>query len=69
MLPVYREYRHNGNTVRTIVRKYSGDVLEFAKEIERVLGGEVPVWVKSGVIKVKGDHLIALKTWLLKLGF
>lgn len=66
-LPVYVRYRNERAVKRTIVRKISGDVEEFAKELTKVVSNNT-VNIKVGRVEVPGVHRESINTWLLRLG-
>eukprot|EP00357_Protocruzia_adherens_P035586 CAMPEP_0115013180 /NCGR_PEP_ID=MMETSP0216-20121206/25237_1 /TAXON_ID=223996 /ORGANISM="Protocruzia adherens, Strain Boccale" /LENGTH=132 /DNA_ID=CAMNT_0002382495 /DNA_START=38 /DNA_END=436 /DNA_ORIENTATION=- len=67
-LPVYSDFRNDYTRKLTIVRKLTGDMEEFKKEISKVCSN-APVTEKVGRIEVKGVHTGAVKLWLRRLGF
>ena len=67
-LPVYSEFRNNRNQKLTIIRKISGDIDEFKKELSKVVSN-YDIYEKLGRIEVKGLHGEVIKTWLKRLGF
>ena len=67
-LPVYTDYKNDRNQHRTVIRKVSGDIEEFKKELAKVVSN-YEMHEKIGKIEVKGLHSYVVKAWLLKLGF
>lgn len=67
-LPVYTDYKNDRNQQKTVIRRISGDIEEFKKELGKVVSN-YEVFEKIGRIEVKGLHSYVVKAWLLKLGF
>uniref|UniRef100_A0A6B2LU29 Large ribosomal subunit protein mL49 n=1 Tax=Arcella intermedia TaxID=1963864 RepID=A0A6B2LU29_9EUKA len=67
-LPVYSEFRNGRTRVRTILRKFEGNVEELSQELSAVLGGK-EVYHYTGRLEVDGMHREKIKDWLLRLGF
>lgn len=67
-LPVYTEFKNDRNQKTTIIRKITGDVEEFKKELSKVVSN-YEIHEKIGRVEVKGLHTEVIKTWLIRLGF
>lgn len=65
--PIYTDIRNGGSKIVTILRKYSGDVLALAEELQAVTGKEVTAY--HGRLEVRGRHAPVIAEWLGKLGF
>jgi|JI6StandDraft_1071083.scaffolds.fasta_scaffold12004_4 large subunit ribosomal protein L49 len=66
-LPVYVRYRNSRAIKRTIIRKLSGDIDAFSKELTKVVSNN-NVNIKVGRVEVPGIHRESVNTWLLRLG-
>ncbi|OMJ74568.1 hypothetical protein SteCoe_26467 [Stentor coeruleus] len=67
-LPVYSDYKIDGNLKRTVIRKISGDIEEFKTELSKVVSN-YDIYERVGRVEVKGLHGEVIKTWLRRLGF
>jgi large subunit ribosomal protein L49 len=65
--PIYTDIRNGGSKVVTILRRYTGDVLALASELEAVTGKEVTAY--HGRLEMRGRHAPVIAEWLGKLGF
>jgi hypothetical protein len=68
-IPVYTSYRNAGSRIETEIRKIEGDIGAFAKEVQILLGPQVEVQQRIGIVSVKGDYAGLIKKWLTTLGF
>lgn len=66
-LPVYVRYRNQRAIKRTIVRKLSGDIDAFSRELRKVVSNNL-INIKVGRVEVPGIHRESINTWLLRLG-
>ncbi len=67
-LPVYTDYKSQGQTkVITILKKCGGDIEALKEEMEKVTGSQVEI--RPGKLIVKGNYVRRMKMWLSGLGF
>ena len=67
-LPVYSEFKMNGQQKRTVIRNITGDVTQFKEELSKVVSNS-PITEKMGRLEVSGIHTAKVKLWLTRLGF
>lgn len=68
-LPVYSDIKNGYSRRVTVLRKYSGNVVEIKEELHRLLGPQTKVEEHQGEIQINGHHVLKLKRWLRRLGF
>ncbi len=67
-LPIYTDVKNGGARVYTIVRRVSGNLDEFVREL-RCVCAEDRIIRRGGGFQVPGNHVKAVKNWLYGLGF
>ena len=67
-LPVFADYNHDRAIKRTVIRHVQGDIVEFKKELSKIVSN-AHITIKTGKIIVTGLHAAKIKLWLRKLGF
>lgn len=69
-LPVYIEYITAKRVPVTVLRKYTGDVDELKKQVQRLVGPYIRVESSAtGKITINGNYATKLRNWLEQLGF
>ncbi len=68
-VPVYVDVRHGGSQVRTVLKGVRGDVAALCGALQGALPAGVELKVKVASIELRGNHVGALKRWLLQMGF
>lgn len=74
-LPVYSDSRNSGSKKSTIIRKVTGDMDIFIRELKAILGFPpncekcIKLRASKTVLEVNGNRSREIKTWLAGLGF
>ncbi|KAJ3112232.1 hypothetical protein HDU96_004769 [Phlyctochytrium bullatum] len=69
-LPIYREIKHNGTQISTIVRRLDGDLKKLAKDLERVAPADrITVREELKQIRLKGDYVHDIRHFFTVRGF
>eukprot|EP00744_Colponema_vietnamica_P004700 GILI01006973.1.p1 GENE.GILI01006973.1~~GILI01006973.1.p1 ORF type:complete len:164 (+),score=17.67 GILI01006973.1:55-546(+) len=67
--PLYTDFRNGRTRVLTRIRRLTGDVGAFKQELVKVLPPDTEIYMGTGYIDVKGNHVQRLRQWLAALGF
>jgi hypothetical protein len=68
-LPVYTETKGGGTKKITVIRKIRGDVIEFQKELRKVVDNtDIKIEMRPGKIIIHGNYHLRTKAWLVGLG-
>ena len=54
-LPVYSEFKMNGQQKKTIVRNITGDLNQFKEELSKIVSNS-PITEKMGRLEISGLH-------------
>ena len=67
-LPVYTDFKMNGQQKRTQIRNITGDINAFKEELAKITSNST-MHEKMGKVEVSGIHSAKVKLWLTRLGF